>query len=185
MLAAVHGLLRFLLQAAAIAVLILLAGIVVYAVIMRKLGSSLVWYDEVAAILLVWLTYFGAAYAALNRAHLGFSGTLFALAPLPRTLVFAASEVITVVFFGLVAWYGYLILDILGNETLVSIPWLTYATVHSIIPIGAGLFIIAQLVSLPVAWRRVNERRSFEDEEIADAVAHAEDVSDGGSRRAA
>jgi TRAP-type C4-dicarboxylate transport system permease small subunit len=36
-----------------------LAVVVVLAVIFRKAGSSLVWYDEVAAIMLVWLTYYG------------------------------------------------------------------------------------------------------------------------------
>jgi hypothetical protein len=56
--------------------MISLAGVVVIAVIYRKAGSSLVWYDEIVSILLAWLTYYAAALAALKRAHLGYSGTL-------------------------------------------------------------------------------------------------------------
>ena len=48
-----------------------LAIVVVVGVIFRKAGASLVWYDEVASILLAWLTYYGAALAALHRAHIG------------------------------------------------------------------------------------------------------------------
>ena len=40
----------------------------------RWAGSSLVWYDEIASISLAWLTYFGAALAALRGSHLGFAG---------------------------------------------------------------------------------------------------------------
>ncbi|MEE8237142.1 MAG: TRAP transporter small permease, partial [Gammaproteobacteria bacterium] len=37
-----------------------LAVIVIVGVGFRKAGAALVWYDEVASILLVWLTYYGA-----------------------------------------------------------------------------------------------------------------------------
>ena len=49
-----------------------LAVVVVMGVGFRKFGAALVWYDEVASILLAWLTYYGAALAALKRAHIGF-----------------------------------------------------------------------------------------------------------------
>ena len=51
-----------------------LAVVVVLAVVFRKAGASLVWYDEVAAIMLAWLTYYGAALAALQARALGFPG---------------------------------------------------------------------------------------------------------------
>jgi TRAP-type C4-dicarboxylate transport system permease small subunit len=61
-----------LLESVCVLLMVGLAVVVVLAVIFRKAGASLVWYDEVAAIMLVWLTYYGAALAALRRAHLGF-----------------------------------------------------------------------------------------------------------------
>jgi TRAP-type C4-dicarboxylate transport system permease small subunit len=59
-----------------------LTAIVVLAVIWRKAGASFVWYDEVASIILAWITYYGAALAALKRAHIGFDGSCW---PFPIT----------------------------------------------------------------------------------------------------
>ena len=47
----------------------------------RKLEIPLVWYDEGASIMLAWLTYYGAALAALKRAHIGFPGLVNAMPP--------------------------------------------------------------------------------------------------------
>ena len=40
--------------------MIVLTGVVVVAVLYRIAGDSLSWYDEVAAVLLSWVTYYGA-----------------------------------------------------------------------------------------------------------------------------
>jgi len=55
------------LQVVTIALLIALAVVVVLAVAFRFAGASLVWYDEVASVMLAWITYYGAALAALRR----------------------------------------------------------------------------------------------------------------------
>ena len=64
------GVRRFL-EGAVLVLLASLAVVVVVGVGFRKAGAALVWYDEVASILLAWLTYYGAALAALRRAHIG------------------------------------------------------------------------------------------------------------------
>ncbi|MCL4762803.1 MAG: TRAP transporter small permease, partial [Burkholderiales bacterium] len=48
-----------------IALMIVLAVEVAAGVIFRYAGRALVWYDEVASVLLAWVTYYGAALAAL------------------------------------------------------------------------------------------------------------------------
>ncbi|MFN5449461.1 MAG: TRAP transporter small permease, partial [Burkholderiales bacterium] len=40
-------------------------------IVFRTLGNALVWYDEVASILLAWLTFYGAALASFKRGHIG------------------------------------------------------------------------------------------------------------------
>ena len=67
------------LEAWMVVMIVTMTAIVVFAVIWRKSGASFIWYDEVAAILLAWITYYGAALAALKRAHIGFDGILLAL----------------------------------------------------------------------------------------------------------
>ena len=63
--------LRKLLEGLVLFLMVSLALVVIVGVVFRKSGASLVWYDEVASILLAWLTYYGAALAALHRAHIG------------------------------------------------------------------------------------------------------------------
>ncbi len=58
-----------------------LAVVVLLGVACRKLEIALVWYDEGASIMLAWLTYYGAALAALKRAHIGFPGMVNAMPP--------------------------------------------------------------------------------------------------------
>lgn len=133
-----------------------LAIVVLLAVIYRKAGHSLVWYDEVASIMLAWLTYYGAAFAALKRAHIGFPGLVESLRPNLRIAVVWFGEAVVIGFFGLLAWVGWEVLVVLEGDYLISLPEVPSQFVQSVIPIGAALFIIAQLLSLP---RTLDEAR--------------------------
>ncbi len=126
-----------------------LAVVVLMGVFYRKLGIPLVWYDEGASILLAWLTYYGAALAALKRAHIGFPGLVNVMPPNLRVAAVLLSEFIIIAFFALLAWYGLQVLIILEGDTMVSMPNVPTRLTQSVIPIGSALFILAQLCSLP------------------------------------
>ena len=128
-----------------------LAVVVVVGVVFRKSGASLIWYDEVASILLAWLTYYGAALAALNRAHIGMPTLVERMKGAPRTAVVIFGEVCTIAFFGVLTWAGIRVLSVLGGTTLVSLPSVPMSLAQSVIPSGAVLFIAAQLLSIPDA----------------------------------
>jgi TRAP-type C4-dicarboxylate transport system permease small subunit len=138
-----------LLQLILLALMIAITLIVVYAVIMRTIGRSPSWYDEIAAINLAWITYYGAAYAALKRAHIGFEGLLNVMPMRLRMTAVAVAEILVVTFFTLLAWMGVTVLQVLKGDGLVSLPWMPLQLTQSVIPIGAVLFIVAQLLSLP------------------------------------
>ena len=123
--------------------------IVVYGVIMRTIGRSPSWYDEIAAIILCWITYFGAAYAALKRAHIGFEGLINVMPPALRIAAVALGEALVIGFFALMGWMGMRVLRVLEGDGLVSLPWVPLQLTHAIIPMGAVFFIAAQLMSLP------------------------------------
>ncbi len=139
-----------------------LAVVVVLAVIWRKLGASFSWYDEVAAIQLAWITYYGAALAALKRKHIGFDGVLLALPPSVRGPSIYAAEAITIAFFVLLTWAGVKVLLVLQGMTLVSLTWVPISFTQSVIPIGGALFTVASLLSFPAYYRATMEGRSFE-----------------------
>jgi TRAP-type C4-dicarboxylate transport system permease small subunit len=137
-------------------VLVLMAGLFVVVVIgvgFRTAGAALVWYDEVASIGLAWLTYYGAALAALKRAHIGVPGLVAALERRWRLVAVATAEALVIGFFALVAWVGWRVLEVLEGGRLVSLPWVPEQFTQSIIPVGAVVFIVAQLASLPEIWR--------------------------------
>lgn len=169
-----HKLIDGLLQVITIVLLLSLALLVVLAVVFRYSGNSLVFYDEVASVLLAWLTYYGAALAASRRAHLGMDAGLRAMPPGLRRWAFVISELLVIGFFALVGWYGWLVLEFMVGEALISLPWVPMVLVQSVIPIGAGLFIAAQLISLPQAWRDLAAGRSADDRELADALESLE-----------
>jgi TRAP-type C4-dicarboxylate transport system permease small subunit len=126
--------------------------LVVVAVAYRELGESLTWYDEVATVLLAWLTYYGAALAALKRAHLGSPEVLRAMPMMFRLPLFVLSEVLVVGFFALLAWMGLRAMLLLAGDTLISLPWVSVQFTQSVIPIGATLFIVGELLSIPQEW---------------------------------
>jgi TRAP-type C4-dicarboxylate transport system permease small subunit len=134
-----------------------LAVIVIVGVAFRKAGASLVWYDEVASILLAWLTYYGAALAALNRAHIGMPTLVERLKGGARAAVVLVGEACTIAFYVVLAWAGMRVVSVLGGSGLTSLPWVPQALAQSVIPIGAVLIIVAQLLSLPDALRGTTE----------------------------
>lgn len=148
---------RKLLETLVLVLMAALAAVVVVGVAFRKAGASLVWYDEVASILLAWLTYYGAALAALNRAHIGMPTLLARLKGAARVSVVLLGEVCTLAFYVVLAWAGVRVLSVLGGTGLTSLPWVPMSVAQSVIPIAAVLLIVAQLLSLPDALRGTTE----------------------------
>lgn len=130
-----------------------LAVVVVLGVVFRKAGAALVWYDEAASILLAWLTYYGAALVALTRGHIGVPVLVERLHGLARTCVVLVGETAVIVFFLVLGWAGLRVQGALAGTALVSMPGVPAALAQSVIPIGAALFVVAQLLSLPEALR--------------------------------
>ncbi len=163
------------LEVITIGLLVVLALLVITAVTFRYgLNSSLPWYDEVASVLLAWITYYGAALAALRRGHLGFSGLVLSLPLLPRKLLFILAEAIVYSVFLSMAWAGWVVLDVMAGETLVALDWVPLQFTQSVVPIGCLLFILAQILSTPAAWARCQAGRDAEAEEIEAEIAKAE-----------
>lgn len=142
-----------LLEVIVFALMIALAVIVTVAVIYRKAGDSLVWYDEVAEIVLAWITYYGSALAALRGAHIGVSALVDALPRRLRVATVLVAESFVIAFFVLLGWAGWAVLEVLGTDYLVSLPEVSTSFTQSVIVIGACLYVIAELLRLPEALR--------------------------------
>ncbi len=146
-----------------------LTALIVMGTIYRYMGSALSWYDEVASIGLVWMTYFGSALAALKGAHIGFPGLVNAMPPRWRVPVTIFAEACVFFFFGLLAYSGWQVLVILEGMTLVSLPDVPVQLTQSIIPLGAILFMLAEAMRLPEVMAAARGA-GFVDHEIQEAL---------------
>ncbi|WP_272002464.1 TRAP transporter small permease [Roseovarius sp. ZX-A-9] len=153
-----------------IGLMVLLTLTVTMAVIARLMGQSFSWYDEVAAIMLAWITYYGSALAALHRRHIGFDTVLLALPHRLRIAGLLLGEFIVLLFFVLMARAGLQVLEVLEGEVLISLNWVPVQFTQSVIPIGAILFIICQALSLPPYFKLIAAGISLEHAEIEEEV---------------
>ena len=143
-----------------IVLMVALAAEVVAGVAFRYSGHSLVWYDEVATILLAWVTFYGSALAVLKHAHMGVPEVVRMLPRGPRVAAAVVAQLCTLAFFVLLAWVGYSILEILATDQLVSLPEVSVAYVNSVIPISSVLFVVGQMLVFPEVLR---EARGVEE----------------------
>jgi len=164
----------FVLQAITLLLLLALLVVVLLGIVFRYSGNSLIWYDELAAMLLAWITFSGAALAMLRNAHMGFSGLLFGLPQPARTVLFWLVEILVLVILGITLWAGWAILAIFGNESLTSLPFLERSVVQSVLPAGAALMVLARLLTLPHRLADVVRGVDPETHEIETEIARAE-----------
>jgi C4-dicarboxylate transporter DctQ subunit len=150
----------------------------------RYVGYALSWYDEVASVGLVWLTYYGSALAALRGAHIGVPGFVNAMPPRWRVTTVIFAEAVFFIFFIMLSWTGVQVLSALGGEYLVSLDWVPQRLTASAIPIGAALVVIAEAMRLPKLMRDARGK-GFIDTEAIEAMSHgAPNLSpDAGTKR--
>ncbi len=135
-------------------VIVLMAALaieVTVGVLYRSFGASLVWYDEIASILLAWLTFYGSALAAAKRAHIGCPEVVALMPPGARVAARLFAEALVIGFFLLLGWMGYVILEVLATDHLVSLPDVPVSYVQSVVPISCVLIVLAEILALPLA----------------------------------
>ena len=117
-------------------------------VLYRTFGVSLVWYDEVASILLAWLTFYGAALASVKRAHIGCPELLDTMPRPARRVLNIVAQLFVIGFFVLLGGVGIAIMPVLATDALVSVPEIPMSIVQSVIPISSVLIVIAEFLHL-------------------------------------
>ena len=118
------------------------------------LNAALVWYDEFASYLLVWLTFYGAVVATYRRRHIGFDLLVDRLTPKVRRFVELIGECFVLLFQWVLFYYGWVLTDKMGDEIAVSLPWVKMSWINSVLPITGGLMLVIsidRLVRIAVA----------------------------------
>jgi TRAP-type C4-dicarboxylate transport system permease small subunit len=156
-----------------IVIVVALSALVICGFVFRYLGRSLVWYDEMASIGLVWLTYYGSALAAMKGSHIGVPELVNMMPPRWRVAVTILAEALVVLFFAVLVYTGFEVLAVLGDDGMVSLPSVPLRITQSAVPVAGMLFIMAVLLRLPQRLREAR-REGFIDPELKEAMAHAE-----------
>jgi TRAP-type C4-dicarboxylate transport system permease small subunit len=143
--------------------LVLMVTLVCVGVFFRYvLNASLAWYDEFASYLLVWLTFYGAVVATYRRRHIGFEVVVEKFGPTVRRLVDFLSECFVLAFQFVLLYYGWELMQKMGDDRAVSLPWVKMSWIYSVLPITGGLMLIITAVRLvEIAFAR--ERRTEGD----------------------
>jgi len=140
------------LEAIVVVLMSSLALLVMLGVTFRKLGAALVFYDELASILLAWLTFYGAALAAYKGAHIGFPGLVRRAPRRSRLALLVVREAAVFTFCLLLIWGGARVIQVLEGTHLVSLPSVPAGLAQSAVPIGAALFALVELLGLRDRW---------------------------------
>lgn len=109
------------------------------------LDASLSWYDEFASYLLVWLSFYGAVVAAYRNRHISFDTLAERLGSGGRRRMALASTGGSLVFQGVLFYYGVELLRAVGHETAVSIQAVRMVWIYSALPISGALMLVISL----------------------------------------
>jgi TRAP-type C4-dicarboxylate transport system permease small subunit len=120
------------------------------------LGHQATWSEELARMLLVWLSLLGAALAYAQRSHLGVDSLVIALDPLARRIAAMTSHLVVLLFAlgAMVYGGGVLFLDRYQAGQMLSAMPILKAWVYLAVPVSGALMTIFALDALAVAWFR-------------------------------
>lgn len=128
--------------------MVILAVEVTVGVVFRTLGQALSWYDELASVLLAWLTFYGSALASVRRSHIGCPEVVEQMPWNARRALGIFAQLLVIGFFGLLGWVGAEILPVLHGESMVSLDWVPMSVVQSVIPVSSALIVVAEITHL-------------------------------------
>jgi len=130
----------------AVLLLVLMVVVVSLGVFFRYvLNAALVWYDEFASYVLVWLTFLGAVVASQRRRHIGFELLQYRLRPSAWRALECVSELFVLGFQIVLLWYGWVLTQKMGDETAVSLVWVKMGWIYSVVPLSGGLMLLISL----------------------------------------
>lgn len=120
------------------------------------LNNPLVWSDEVIMLLMLSITYFGAALASYKGSHINvelLEGILEGKHPRILKMSRRLNDIITIVLLGIVMVFGVK-LSMYSRDQQTDILLLSYFWIYIILPIGLLFMIIMTGKKLLDEWKK-------------------------------
>jgi len=115
---------------------------VLWGIVTRTFGTQAAYTDELARVLLVWISMLGGALAFARKAHLGVDFFVGKMDPGVRKALAVVVQCVTVSLAAVVFIAGGTVLArAQWGQVLPTMPWMSKGSVYAAIPI-AGVFIL-------------------------------------------
>lgn len=129
-------------------------AVVLLQVICRYLfNSSLFWSEELARMLLVQITFLGAAAAFHSRMHIAVDIVVNAVGPKIRRILASACLLVCAALFTALLVYGLNFSKILCLQQAASLP-VNRAVPFAVIPISGGVMLLHAVAMLLAEWTK-------------------------------
>jgi len=129
-------------------------------VILHLLGKDIAWVIEFCELMMVWVTFLGAAAATRRGAHMAVT-ELVDLAPgISRRWVDAAIQLVVLAVLGLLTVYGWHIVQASWGNVLTVLDW-PMAWQYMALPAGSALTMVFVAADLPRALRGTSREERF------------------------
>ncbi len=141
------------------ALLVVAEIVILFAGVVARYGlhSPLIWSDELASILFLWLAMLGAAVAFRRSEHMRMTAIVASARPAMRAYLDVVATCAALAFLLLIAWPSY---EYAYEESFITTPALQIANIWraAALPVGIGLMALFAL-SAAGASRRYQDRR--------------------------
>lgn len=131
-----------------------MAGVIAVQVFFRyALNDSLFWSEELGRMLLVWLTFLGAATAYRRGAHIGVDALVSRLPTAARRTARVLAVLASLVFFAAMAVYGWRYMQLVAMQTTPALGWSMRVPVAAV-PVSGAIMCLHALALLARGGRR-------------------------------
>lgn len=134
--------------------------VIIFQIVTRHLGISIIWTQEVANYSFIWAVFMGAA-AMVNRGdHFKFDFLYRKLKGKPRSILSIVNDIILLIFNGAILFYGIQVVEKFWNYSLASLPQIKMGYVWLSIPVMAGTMVIYLIINI------IDEIKNFSKREV-------------------
>lgn len=145
-----------LVEAAAALILLLLLAVINVGVVTRTFDDPVIWSDELARYLMVWLAFLGWMIALRRRNHIRITFLIDRLPPGARGLIEAAIQALVALFGVLLAWNGFSLIEAYWDIESITMP-ITSSVLYIFLPLMGAVIVFQAGVQIVEALARPSE----------------------------
>lgn len=119
--------------------LLIIAGTVFYAVLLRYVfNEPPLWAEDAPRVLFLWMTYIAIAVAVHRGQNIRVTHFIDKFAPKPRLWLEVFMHVLVLIMIGVLFWYSFPVLELQLGGRMLSTGW-SYAWPYAALPVGCVL----------------------------------------------